>query len=145
MAISLELSNAEQASEAASARLIGTPSQIEWAEQIRPRVAAEFDRVSHALLAVAARQSPQDRFDTQAIIAILREKRAEVLAKCEAGYFIRDWQELTGQVRQLIRKDPRYQATRLAKAARHRPPSNVEDAKLTQQIETGKGDLHHEH
>ena len=26
--------------------LTGTPSQIEWAEEIKPRVSAEFDRVS---------------------------------------------------------------------------------------------------
>ena len=29
--------------------MTGTPNQIEWAEQIRPRVAAEFDRVAHEL------------------------------------------------------------------------------------------------
>ena len=127
--------------------LAGTPSQIEWAEQIRPRVAAEFDRVSGALLAVAGEQSQQDRFDTQAIIAILKEKRAEILAKDEAGYFIRDWQELADQVRQLIQKDPRYQAIqaiKVAKAVRRRPSSQVE-ALLPQVTKTVKGDLHHEY
>src|SRR5271167_4412982 len=64
--------------------------------------------------------------------------------KREAGYFIRDWQELTGQVRQLIRKDPRYQAIKLAKAERHRLSTDVESALLAQQIETGKGDLQHD-
>ena len=144
MTISLELGNANQASEAALGRLIGTPSQIEWAEQIRPRVCAEFDRVSDALLAVATKQSEHDRLDTHAIIAILEDKRIEVVARDEAGYFIRDWQELTDQVRQLIRKDPRYQAIRLAKAERHRLASDVEAPMLTQQTDTGKGDLQHD-
>ena len=136
--------NAHQGSGATLNTLIGTPSQIEWAEQIRPQVSAEFDRVSHALLAVAGKQSQQNRSDTQAIIAILRENRVEVLAKGEAGYFIRDWQELTDQVRQLIRKDPRYQAIRLAKTERRRLSSDVESPLLAQQIETGKGDLQHD-
>ena len=131
MTNSLELRTADQASEAAFGPLIGTPSQIEWAEQIRPRVSAEFDRVSHALLAAAGKQSEQDRLDTQAIIVILEDKRVEVLAKGEAGYFIRDWQELTDQVRQLIRRDPRYQVIWLTKAERHRLANEVEAPVLT--------------
>ena len=144
MNTSPKLGNAQQGSGATLSKLAGTPSQIEWAEQIRPRVCAEFDRVSDALLAVAGKQSEEDRFGTQAIIAIRREKRVEVLAKGKAGYFIRDWQELSDQVRQLIRKDPRYQAIRLAKTERHRPSSDVESPLLAQQIETGKGDLQHD-
>ena len=31
------------------------------------------------------------------------------MANPSAGYFIKDWQELTDQVRQMIFKDPRYQ------------------------------------
>jgi len=90
----------------------GTPSQIEWAEQIKPRVGAEFDRVATALADVARHQRPRARADTNAVIAILHEKRAEVMANDFAGYFIREWQELTDQVRQMIRRDPRYQAIR---------------------------------
>ena len=46
--------------------------------------------------------------DTLAVIAILEDKRAEVMANDEAGYFIRDWQELRDQVRQMIAQDRRY-------------------------------------
>src|SRR5712691_796462 len=98
--------------------LTGTPSQIEWAEQIKPRVSAEFDRVSKALKAAASKQAEQNRMDTQAVIAILEEKRVEVMAKDQAGYFIRDWQELRDQVRQMIGQDSRYQAIKLNRAAR---------------------------
>lgn len=97
---------------------LGTTSQIEWAERIKPRVSAEFDRVAEALDAVALRQSRRDRLDTRAMIAILDEKRLEVLAKNEAGYFIKNWQDLTDQVQRLIRDDSRFTAIRLAKAAR---------------------------
>jgi hypothetical protein len=62
------------------------------------------------LEAVARRQSEPDRSDTRAMIAILEDKRAEVMANQKAGYFIHDWQELRDQVRQLIKSDPRYKA-----------------------------------
>jgi hypothetical protein len=98
--------------------MTGTASQIEWAEQIRPRVNAEFDRVAKAFQAVADRQSNQDRTDTRAIVAIMEEKRAEVMAQDRAGYFIRDWQELKDQVRQMIAQDTRYQAIQASRKAR---------------------------
>ena len=98
--------------------MTGTASQIEWAEQIKPRVMAEFDRVANALQGAAGRQGERDRMDTRAVIAILEEKRAEVAANDRAGYFIRDWQELGGQVRQMIAQDSRYQAIKANKAAR---------------------------
>ena len=97
--------------------LTGTPGQIEWAEQIRLRVGAEFDRVAAAFQAVAANQSRAGQARTQAVMAILEEKREEVLARSQAGYFIRDWQEMRDQVRQSIAKDPRYQAMQAARAA----------------------------
>jgi len=96
----------------------GTPSQIEWAEQIKPRVNAEFNRVADAFAAVACNQSEQARADTQAVIAILEEKRAETMANNQAGYFIKDWQELSDQVRRMIGEDARYQAIK----ARRMPP-----------------------
>lgn len=101
---------------------LGTASQIEWAEQIRPRVSAEFDRVAETLEAIARRQSAQDRLETRAIIAILEEKRLEVLGRTEAGYFIKNWQELNDQVQKLLQDDHRFTAIRLAKAARKKPP-----------------------
>ena len=93
--------------------LTGTVNQIEWAKQIRRQVNAEFDRVITALEAVAAKQSRQDRADTQAIIAIAEEKRTEVMEHQEAGYFIHDWQELRDQVRQMITKDKRYKTIKM--------------------------------
>ena len=50
--------------------------------------------------------------DTEAILAILEDKRAEVLSRERAGYFIHDWQEISDQVRQMIGQDPRYQQSR---------------------------------
>jgi hypothetical protein len=92
--------------------MTGTVNQIEWAKQIKTQVNAEFDRVKTALETAAARQSAQDRVDIQAMIEILEDKRAEVMAHEEAGYFIHDWQELRDQVRQMIMKDDRYKAKR---------------------------------
>jgi len=56
--------------------------------------------------------------DTQAIIAIVEEKRTEVLEYQEAAYFIHDWQELRDQVRQMIMKDDRYKAIKTGKVQR---------------------------
>jgi hypothetical protein len=107
-------------------KLTGTPSQIEWAELIRPRVSAEFDRVAKALTeAAAGNREVQVRMDAEAVIAILEEKRAEVMSKEHAGYFIRDWQELTDQVRQMISQDSRYQAIKARKAARSESPART--------------------
>lgn len=44
------------------------------------------------------------------MIAILEDKRAEVMANEQAGYFIHDWQELRDQVRELIVGDHSYKA-----------------------------------
>ena len=102
---------------------LGTDSQIEWAERIKPLVSGEFDRVAETLEAVARRQSMADRLETRAVIAILEGKRLEVLGRNEAGYFIKNWQELTDQVQRLIREDPRFAAIRVAKAARRKRPA----------------------
>jgi hypothetical protein len=100
--------------------MTGTSSQIAWAEQIKIRVAAEFGRVTNALEKVAARQSEHDRAETSAIIAIVQHIRFEVMAKDEAGYFIRDWQELGDQVRRMIGQDPAYKAIKIRREARSR-------------------------
>jgi hypothetical protein len=91
---------------------LGTESQIAWAEKIKPLVSAEFDRVAETLEAVARRQSVRDRVDTRAMIAILEEKRLEVLGRNEAGYFIKSWQELTDQVQRLVRDGSRLSDSR---------------------------------
>jgi hypothetical protein len=101
--------------------MLGTVNQIEWAERIKLQVNDEFDRVAEAFRSIAGKQSGAQRSETESVIAILEEKRAEVMARREAGYFIHDWQEIGDQVRQLIFRDPRYQAIqprRLDRAAR---------------------------
>jgi hypothetical protein len=95
--------------------LSGSPSQIEWAEAIRTRVAGEFDRVAASFRSIAQRQTSTKRSDTEAILAILEDKRIEVLSHENAGYFIRDWQEISDQVRQMIGKDSGYQAIKAGK------------------------------
>lgn len=104
--------------------MTGTPSQIEWAEQIKRNVNAEFDRVAKAFEGAADMHSQQERMDTDAIIGILQQKRIEVMAKNEAGYFIRDWQELRDQVRQMISRDPSYQVIKARREERLRRTSS---------------------
>jgi hypothetical protein len=98
--------------------LVGTPNQIEWAEQIKDRVHKEFDRVGMMLRSVAAKQVGWDQTDTLKLVAILEEKRHDVMANDRAGYFIHDWQELSDQVREMIVKDPRYGEIMARQAAR---------------------------
>jgi uncharacterized protein YndB with AHSA1/START domain len=100
--------------------LTGTPAQVEWAERIRLTVAQEFDRVAKVFQAQVSIQTGQKQTETHTIIAILKQKRAETLANQQAGYFIREWQELSDQVRQMIAKDPRYLAIRDQRATRRR-------------------------
>ena len=88
----------------------GTANQVEWAERIKRQVNDEFDRVARSFRSVAGKQSDAARAGTEAIIAILEEKRAEVMRREQAGYFIHDWQEISDQVRQMIFHDARYQA-----------------------------------
>jgi chaperonin GroES len=88
----------------------GSALQVEWAERIRIQVGKEFDRVERNLRSVARRQNPTKRADTEAILSILEEKRAAVLNKQQASYFIRDWQEISDQVQKMIGKDMRFQA-----------------------------------
>jgi hypothetical protein len=89
--------------------MTGSASQVEWAERIRRLVNDEFDRVARAFRSVADKQSDASRADTEAILAILEKKRAEVMSREDSGYFIRDWQEISDQVRQMLFRDPQYQ------------------------------------
>lgn len=100
--------------------LTGTESQVEWAERIRLQVDADFERVASALRATVAAHGGAQREDTQSILAILEDKRAEVMAREQAGYFIHDWQELGDQVRQLIFSDARYAAIQQRRRSRKR-------------------------
>ena len=112
--------------EAAAGSLSGTASQVEWAEHIRRQVAAEFDRVAASFRSVAAKQQSEDmRADTRTVLEILDDKRADVMSREQAGYFIHDWQEIGGQVLQLILQDPRYEAIKAHRAARQRSAQRV--------------------
>ena len=96
----------------------GTESQIEWAERIKQNVSIEFASVAASFTTIALRQPPEARSETEAVIAILEEKRNEVMKNDRAGYFITEWQEINDQVRQLIFQDARYQAIKDQRAAR---------------------------
>jgi cell division FtsZ-interacting protein ZapD len=98
--------------------LTGTPNQVEWAEQIRSTVSREFDRVAAAFQSRIDRQTVPQQAETRAVIAILERKRTETMANTQAGYFIRDWRELSDQVRQMIFQDPRYREIEDQRAAR---------------------------
>ncbi len=100
--------------------MTGSANQVEWAVLIKGTVANEFDRVAKAFVDLASKQSVEDRADTVAIISILNEKRAEVMAIDQAGYFISAWQDLSGKVRSAIAADPRYQAIKAGREARRR-------------------------
>jgi len=108
-----------------TAALTGTANQIEWAVQIKERVVGEFDRVATAMRSVAAKQGDLDRMDTLGLVAILEEKRREVMANDRAGYFIHDWQELSDQVRRMVVTDSRYAEIMVRKRARRRTPPNA--------------------
>jgi aerobic-type carbon monoxide dehydrogenase small subunit (CoxS/CutS family) len=88
----------------------GTANQVEWARLIKALVAAEFERVAAAFREVAGNQDGCRRARTEAVLVILEEKRATVLKNDQAGYFIREWQEIGDQVRQMIFRDERYRA-----------------------------------
>lgn len=109
------------ASSVSAGHMIGTPLQIAWAIQIKSQVEAEFDRVRKVLEYAAAKRSPENLADIQAIIRILEDKRAEVLENEQAGYFIHDWQEPRDLVSRMVVLDPRYEAIKASQAARFGP------------------------
>jgi hypothetical protein len=99
-------------------RLTGTAAQVEWAERIKRTVNDRFDRVAASFRLVAEREIDDKRAETEEIIAILEDKRAEVMSQQEAGYFIHDWQEIGDRVGKMIVHDPRYRAIRCNRDAR---------------------------
>lgn len=101
---------ADDSSGSALSWVSGSEIQIEWAERIRKNVREELDRVAATFQTVADRQAGEKRAETEAVLAILADLRREILDRRDAGYFIRDWQEISDQVRRMIFADPRYQA-----------------------------------
>ena len=112
---------------AAKTILVGTPNQIEWAEQIKERVHKEFDRVGIIMKSVAAKQVGWDQTDTLKLVAILEEKRHDVMANDRAGYFLHDWQELSDQVREMIVKDTGYGKIMASRVARKHALQKTQD------------------
>ena len=102
----------------------GNEDQVQQAERIKTRINTEFDRIAQALALSATKQSGEDRTDVEAVIVILEEKRAEVLGKTQADYFINNWRQLNDRVRQMISQDSRYLAINTRKALRHREPAS---------------------
>jgi hypothetical protein len=100
--------------------MYGTAAQVEWAERIKREVNTEFDRVAAAFRWYARRQEDSRRADTEAVLVILEEKRAEVMGRQEAAYFIHDWQEISDQVRRMIFRDARYQVIKVNREERRR-------------------------
>src|SRR6185503_9840777 len=60
--------------------LSGATHEIEWALRIRAQVNEEFNRVVRVLERTAIKRSGQQRADTYVMIAIVEEKRAEVMS-----------------------------------------------------------------
>jgi hypothetical protein len=100
--------------------MIGKVDQVKQAERIKQRINAEFDRIAQALATSAAKQTDQDRIDTEAVIVILEEKRSEIMSKGQADYFINNWRQLNDRVRELIAEDTRYRDINTRKAMRRR-------------------------
>jgi len=120
----IDLSKPEASHEPRTDRdLSGTDNQIEWALRIRQQVNAEFDRVAATFRAVAAERDDEVKAEVEEVVAILEDKRAEVMCREEAGYFIHDWQEITDQVRQMIFHDERYAPIRERQDARRLKPN----------------------
>jgi hypothetical protein len=92
--------------------MTGTETQIEWGAKLKLRVGTEFDRVSRVFQTVCDKQREPDRAETEAIIAMVGEMRSTVMANDDAGYYIREWQDLKNQVRDMVSQDQRYKAIR---------------------------------
>jgi hypothetical protein len=100
--------------------MIGNADHVKAAERIKERINDEFDRLARALELSAAKQTGLERTDVEAVIVILEEKRAEVMAKGQADYFLNNWRELRAHVRDLIVQDSRYRDINTRKALRRR-------------------------
>lgn len=116
--VKIDLPKPGGAEEPRACDLTGTANQIEWALRIRQGVDAEFDRVAATFRAVSADRGDDVKAEVEEILTILEDKRAEVMGREEAGYFIHDWQEITDQVRQMIFHDERYSEIRKRQTAR---------------------------
>jgi hypothetical protein len=88
--------------------LMGTRSEIEWAEGIRRILNSKFNSVARTLRSAASNKSVEKRKYVEEVIRILEEKRTEVMAREEARIFIGEWKQFGGRVRRMIYQDKRY-------------------------------------
>ena len=116
--VALRLAFARGGSIAAEKKMIVTANQVDSTERIKRQVSADFDRVAKALESAMSKQADPKSGQTLTAIAVLGDKRAEVIANDHAGYFIHEWQELRDQVWQMITQSSRYQAIRANRVAR---------------------------
>ncbi len=86
-----------------------------WVRQLRIRINSEFDDVAAALQLVASRQQSKRRLETEAIVAILEDKRLEVMAMADKPELLYEWHHVGDQVRRLLFEDPRYKKIRLSR------------------------------
>ena len=96
----------------------GNAEQVNKAKRIKERINSEFDRLARALESSAGKHTGPEQKDIEAVLVILEEKRAEVMAKGQADYFINNWREVNDQVRELIVQDTRYREINTRKALR---------------------------
>jgi hypothetical protein len=101
--------------ETGNVSLVGTENQIAWAEQIRANVDAEFNRVAAALESVVTHQTGSNQVRTRLAITILEGHHGAVMARNDAGYFIKEWQEIRDQVRKMVTADTRHKTLTLNK------------------------------
>jgi 5-carboxymethyl-2-hydroxymuconate isomerase len=80
----------------------------------------QFDRLAASFRLAADREINDKRAETEVIIAVLEDKRAQVMSRQEAGYFILNWQEIDDRVRMMIVHDFRYRAIRCSRDTRRR-------------------------
>jgi hypothetical protein len=91
------------------------PNHPERTADLKARINAEFDRVARSFHAAAQQQSGRERQDTVALLEILEEHRAAVLANTDLDYFLDNWSNPQDQVRRLLAADPRAAAIRAAR------------------------------
>ncbi len=124
-----ELESWEDEGGAPAPAMTGTPSQVEWALRIKALVGEEFERVAQCFRSVALKQTGLKRIQTEEILNILDEKRAEVMSRTQAGYFIHDWNEVSDQVRNMIGKDSRFISIKTSRLERSNRKQVKEESK----------------
>lgn len=99
--------------------LTGDPTQISWATRIRAEVSLSFDRVIIAIQTGTNKYKGLEPSETEKLLFLVEEHRADVLGVPEAQYFLDHWQDPVDRVQRLIHGDARWRVIIEAKAARN--------------------------